>query len=109
MDKEQIIETVHNLIPQLLMDFNVHKIILYGSWIEGNHDQNSDIDIAVIVREGYHDYLQSLIRLYVICSAFDVRLEPVLFEYGQDPSGFLEHIFNQGEVLYDEDQLIREK
>lgn len=100
MDKKEIVKTVHDLIPSLLEIFPVHKVILYGSWTEGRHDLNSDIDLAVIVRETQRDYLQSLISLHEICSAFDVRFEPLLFEHGHDPSGFLEHISRQGEVLY---------
>jgi len=106
MDKREVINTIYDLIPYLLSAFQVHKVILYGSWIEGNQDLNSDIDIAVIVHEVPHDYLQCLIKIHEICSAVNVRLEPVLFEYGHDQSGFLEHILSQGEVLFDEGQLI---
>jgi len=99
MDKRQVIKTIHDLIPTLLTAFHVHKVILYGSWTEGYPDHDSDIDIAVVVHQT-QDYLQSLIRLYELCSAFDVRIEPILFEYGHDPSGFLEYISRQGQVLY---------
>ena len=105
MDKSQVIKTIHELMPTLLTAFQVHKVILYGSWAEGYPDHDSDIDIAVVVHQT-KDYLQGLIRLYELCSAFDVRIEPILFEYGHDPSGFLEHILSQGEVVYDEEMVI---
>jgi predicted nucleotidyltransferase len=109
MDKKQVIKPIHDMIPHMLESFYVHKVILYGSWTEGSQDQDSDIDVAVIVREAPLDYLQCLIRLHEICSTFDVRLEPLLFEYGHDPSGFLEHILSQGEVLYEEGRMVNEE
>ena len=104
MDKKEIVKTVQDLIPSLLNTFPVQKVILYGSWAEGRQDRNSDIDLAVVVRNIQTDYLQSLIRLHEICSPFDIRLEPLLFEYDNDPSGFLEHISQYGEVMYVSDK-----
>lgn len=100
MDTKEIVKTVQDLIPSLLEAFPVQKVILYGSWAEGKQDHNSDIDLAIVVRNIHADYLQSLVKLHEICSLFDVRLEPLLFEYDNDPSGFLEHISRYGEVLY---------
>ena len=108
MDKSQVIKTIHELMPTLLTAFQVHKVILYGSWTEGYPDHESDIDIAVVVYET-QDYLQGLIRLHELCSVFDVRIEPILFEHGHDPSGFLQHILSQGEVVYDEEMVIGEE
>lgn len=46
------------------------------------------------------DYLDEQARLYKLRRSVDLRIEPVLIEYGQDKSGFLKEIMDTGYVLY---------
>lgn len=71
-----------------------------SSSAEGAARQDSDIDIAVIVDELEGDYLDEQARLYKLRRSVDLRIEPVLIEYGQDKSGFLKEIMDTGYVLY---------
>lgn len=61
---------------------------------------DSDIDIAVIVDKLDGDYLDQQARLFKLRRSVDLRIEPVLIEYGQDPSGFLKEIMDTGHVIY---------
>lgn len=63
-------------------------IVLYGSYAKGTARPDSDIDIAVIVDKVEGDYLDQQAKLYRLRRSVDLRIEPVLIEYGQDKSGF---------------------
>ena len=76
------------------------KVFLYGSFANGNWHEYSDIDVAIVVKELEHDYMQTVFMLYNLRWDVDTLIEPKLFIEGNDPSGFLEYIEKYGELLY---------
>jgi len=101
MDKSKVVNIVNSLVFHLLPVFPVKKVILYGSWVWNTADENSDIDVAVVLDRLDRDYLEVLTQLYEISNTVDIRIEPILLEEEHDPSGFLEHILNHGQILYE--------
>ena len=75
-------------------------IILYGSQARSDARPSSDIDIAVVVDRVEGDFLDAQTTLYRARREIDDRIEPVLIEFGRDPSGFLETIMAQGEMIF---------
>ncbi len=100
MDKEHVIVIAQEFASRLLRELELQKVVLYGSWVNGHPDENSDIDVAVVVKSYSRDHLDLLTRLYQIATEIDVRIEPVLFEEYNDPSGFLGQVVREGEVVY---------
>ena len=103
MDKESVIniankysETVCEAIP------SVKEVILYGSYAKDKAKTNSDIDIAVIVKEIKDNYLNTQIQLFKLRRSIDLRIEPVLIGESNDKSGFLEEIRETGLIIYSE-------
>lgn len=76
------------------------QVVLYGSYAKGTAKPDSDIDIAVIVDKLQGDCLDEQAKLYKLRRLVDLRIEPVLIEYGHDRSGFLKEIMGTGQVLY---------
>ncbi len=76
------------------------KIVLFGSYSNGNYTTNSDIDIAVIVNEIDGDFLSISKQLNKLTRNIDSRIEPVLIQNGEDRSGFLSTILETGITLY---------
>ncbi len=76
------------------------KIVLYGSYAKGNWTTNSDIDIAVIVKEIDGDFLLISKQLNRFTRNIDSRIEPILIQNGEDRSGFLSTILETGITLY---------
>ena len=66
MDKGEIAEKINRFIKSVIPEYNPKKIILYGSYAKGTNDENSDIDIAVIVDEVEGSFLEQEARLYKI-------------------------------------------
>ena len=100
MDKEAAIGLAKRFSELVSQHMPARHIVLYGSYAKGTARPDSDIDIAVIVDKVEGDYLDQQAKLYRLRRSVDLRIEPVLIEYGQDKSGFLKEIMDTGHVLY---------
>lgn len=100
MDKSQVLEKATKYAELVSKEFNPQRILLYGSYVNGNWNEESDIDIAVIVDEVHGDYLEIASMLYRLRRNIDDRIEPVLLEDKADPSGFLTEILKHGQLIY---------
>lgn len=100
MDNRQVYGTINRFIEAIIPEYNPEKIILYGSYAKGTNHMESDIDIAIIVKEVEGSFLEKEARLYKIRRGIDSNIEPILLESNNDRSGFLEHILSYGEVLF---------
>lgn len=81
--------------------FSPLKIILYGSYANGNFTTNSDIDIAIIVEKAPDDFLAMAKILNKLTRNIDNRIEPLLLEQDDDRSGFLSSILLNGITLFE--------
>ncbi|MGI6307231.1 MAG: nucleotidyltransferase domain-containing protein [Dethiobacteria bacterium] len=57
-------------------EMNVDAVYLFGSFVNGNHDQDSDIDIAVITDDFSGDIIEDTLKLMRIRRKVDIRIEP---------------------------------
>ena len=96
MDREQAILIATNYAKHVLSIINPSEIVLYGSCVNGNSNADSDIDIAVIFDVFEGDYWQTLQKLHELTISVDTRIEPVLLEARNDPSGFVESVKREG-------------
>ena len=99
MKKDEIINALKNDKQFLKDNYGVESIALFGSYAKGTNNDNSDIDVAVIVDEITGDFLEETRGLYKIRRKIDLSIEPVLLETKNDDSRFLEEILATGEVL----------
>ena len=100
MDKSQVLKKATKYEELVSKEFKPQRILLYGSYAKGNWNEDSDIDIAVIVDEVHGDYLEMASTLYRLRRNIDDRIEPVLLEEKADPSGFLTEILKHGQLIY---------
>jgi len=103
MDQEPVINRVKQFAEVVRQNFQVKKIILYGSYAKGSASKHSDIDVAVVLDGNEEDLLTSEAKLYKLRRDIDVRIEPVLLDDKNDKSGFLEEITKTGEIIYSAD------
>ena len=103
MDQEPVINRVKQFAEVVRQNFQVKKIILYGSYAKGSAGKHSDIDVAVVLDSNEEDLLTSKAKLFKLRRDIDVRIEPVLLDEKNDRSGFLEEITKTGEIIYSAD------
>ena len=100
LDQETALEHAKVYAKLVGEQINPSKIVLYGSFAKGNWNENSDIDIAVIVNKIDDDFLELSKRLNKLTRNIDNRIEPVLLQIDEDRSGFLLSILKSGITLY---------
>jgi predicted nucleotidyltransferase len=96
MDQEQIIRIATNYARQIRDVIDPNDVILFGSYATGIFDENSDIDIAVVFDVFNGDYWQTVQKLHELTISIDTRIEPVLLESRNDPSGFVMAVRREG-------------
>jgi predicted nucleotidyltransferase len=100
VDKEQVVEKVRRYAEAVRTDFDVKKIILFGSYAKGIEHEDSDIDVAVVMDTAPEDWLRSAAELYRRAGDIDHNIEPHMLTEPDNGSGFLEEIESTGQVIY---------
>lgn len=96
MDRREALEKVTAYAQLVKKHFPDGSIYLFGSFAKGTGRENSDIDVAIIVKEISDDFFDTRPLLWQLRTEIDDRIEPVLLEDGEDISGFLAEIKQSG-------------
>ena len=96
MDREQIIRIVSDYARQVRSIINPIDIILFGSHVRGGATADSDIDVAVVFDKFEGDWRQTVQKLHELTISVDTRIEPILLESRNDPSGFVKTVRHVG-------------
>lgn len=78
MDKRQAIELARKYKDLVAEKMPLKALYLFGSYSKGGYDDNSDIDIAVIVTERKDNYFEDVPLLWKIGRKVSYLIEPVL-------------------------------
>ncbi|OFX17136.1 MAG: hypothetical protein A2033_09675 [Bacteroidetes bacterium GWA2_31_9] len=92
MDKIEVIKKLKQFKLLLANYFDIDKVYLFGSYAKNTNNQDSDIDVAIIVNKINGDYFTTTPLLWKLRRQIDDRIEPILFEKGNDKSGFIDEI-----------------
>lgn len=101
LDKATALNNARRYALLVGQQFSPIKVILFGSYANGNWSENSDIDIAVIVDKVQDDFLEMSKMLNKLTRNIDSRIEPLLIEKDDDRSGFLSSIMLNGITLFE--------
>jgi predicted nucleotidyltransferase len=75
MDKREAIEIAERYASLVKSKFDYVKIVLFGSYAKGNFNEDSDIDIAVILKD-YNNLIDVQLDLMRLRRSIDSRIEP---------------------------------
>lgn len=70
-----IIKIVKQYIDVVSKKFNIKEVYVFGSYAKGTNNEDSDIDIAVILEEDF-DTIDLMIELMMLTQNIDLRIEP---------------------------------
>lgn len=96
MDKNEVINIVRRYKEVLQNQFDVKKVILYGSYAKNEANIDSDIDVAIVVDKINWDFSYYAPLIWKLRLDIDTRIEPIMLEEQNDVSGFLEEIKKTG-------------
>lgn len=96
MDKREAIKKVSAYKQLLKNHFHFENIYLFGSYARDNYNEDSDIDVAIIVDHIDGDYFSINPLLWKLRRQIDDRIEPILIEKDFDDAGFLKEIQKYG-------------
>jgi uncharacterized protein len=96
MGQREVIKKLRLYKDLVSEHFDIDKVILFGSYASGKQEDDSDIDVAIIVNSLDSDFFIYAPLLWKLRQKVDDRIEPVLFVKGKDPSGFLQEILKSG-------------
>ena len=101
MDRTTAIKNAYKYADLVKSVYSPDKIVLFGSYAKNNFNENSDIDIAIIVNRIDDDFLLISSSLCKMTRNIDYRIEPILVDKNNDKSGFVQDILQHGIIIYD--------
>lgn len=102
MDKEKkILETVQKFYNIAKEEYDISRVVLFGSYVNNTEKPESDIDIAIILNTNDSDNRMAISsKLFRIAAKIDSRIEPKCFfanEIAQaDPASIYSMIIKTG-------------
>ena len=96
MDKREAIKKVTQYKLLLGKHFDLDAVYLFGSFANNTNREDSDIDVAVVVKNISGDYFAINPLLWKLRRQVDDRIEPILIDSNNDISGFLDEIKRNG-------------
>jgi uncharacterized protein len=75
MDKTEALNIAQKYAGVVKANYNCIKIILFGSYAKGNYNDDSDIDIAVVIKD-YNNLMDMQLDLMRLRRKIDSRIEP---------------------------------
>ncbi|MDR2042888.1 MAG: nucleotidyltransferase domain-containing protein [Clostridium sp.] len=100
LDKATVREIAARYAEEVRKVLTPNAVILFGSYVNGNPHEWSDIDIAVIVNGFEGNWLETAAALCGLTRRVSIDIEPHLLDEAEDRSGFVEHVIRTGEVIY---------
>jgi len=100
LDKNTVIKIAKEYTNRIREEYNPKQIILFGSYVNGNPHEYSDIDIAVIFDKVGDEFLDTWTKLIKLRRGISYDIETHMLDEACNRSGFLDHIRKTGEVIY---------
>jgi len=100
LDQKAALSTVAHYADAVKKNFSPMAIVLFGSYSKGEPRDDSDIDVAVIFDGFAGDWLETSASLWKLRRNISYDIEPHLLDATQDESGFVQHVMNTGQVVY---------
>ena len=103
MDQEIAINTAKVYAEVVKEELSPEAIIIFGSYVNGTPNEDSDIDVGVIFNNFKGDYLKARQKLWRLRRDVSYDIEPHLLDSAKDPSGFTQHVMSTGKIVFRND------
>lgn len=96
MDQREAIRTVRRYGQLVSEHLPFDKLYLFGSYATNSAREDSDLDVAIIVKRIDGDFFDLHPLLWRLRREIDDRIEPILLESDNDPADFIGSIKRKG-------------
>ena len=100
LDKRTVVNTVERYVEAVKKEFSPSAVVLFGSYVNGNPHEDSDIDVGVVFNGFTGDWRQTAAQLWRLRRGVSFDIEPHLLDSANDKSGFVKHVFKTGQIIY---------
>ena len=100
LDKGTVVDTVERYAQAVQKELSPFAVVLFGSYVNGNPHEDSDIDVGVVFNGFTGDWRQTSTQLWRLRHGISFDIEPHLLDMANDKSGFVKHVFKTGQVIY---------
>lgn len=105
MVNSEVRRKVEEYVNLVKNEFSLSFALLYGSFVRGQENTFSDIDVALVIEEKPgSDALENEINLKRMRHSIDPRISPTVFymdEYNErKPASFISEVLRTGQVVY---------
>ena len=98
MGKNEVIDVVRRYKDLVVSAMGPAEVYLYGSYGKGTANEDSDIDVAVVVPEVKEDFLKASSLLWSLTWDVNTLIEPVLID-ARYPSPLYQDILSYGVAI----------
>ena len=92
-----ILKTVEEYIKKISNYYNIQEVYLFGSYAKGTNNEDSDIDIAVIINSDSNTF-DLMVELMMFTQNIDFRIEPhpIKVKDFEEGNPFVQEILDTG-------------
>ena len=103
MDKREDVINKVAQYKQLVVGSNllkdIEQVYLFGSFVKGTPNNDSDIDVAFVVKHIDGNFFDTIPPINRLTEKVDIRIEPHVIEQDSDYAGFLDEIQRTGILI----------
>ncbi len=96
MDKIEAMNCAKAYSKRVKERFAPSKVMMFGSYVNGTPNDDSDIDIAVIFDKFSGNRLKASSELWRMTYGINTIIEPILLDISSDKSGFVGEVMRTG-------------
>lgn len=108
--KDRLEQILKEYINILIRQFNIHAIVLFGSYANGKPREYSDIDLAVFSESFGNDPLSEMTLLCKMRRRVDTDIEPLPFSkedfLTHSEKDFIHEILEKGKMIYENGKVL---
>jgi len=109
LGKEAVREIAERYAEEVKKVLAPVSIVLFGSYVNGNPHDCSDIDIAVIMHDYQGNWLEAHSLLFTLKCQVNLDIEPHLLDDTDDRLGFVDHVFKRANIFIEPPSLLNNR
>ena len=92
-----ILKNVKKYIKEISKHYNIQGVYLFGSYAKGTNNEDSDIDVAIIINSDNNAF-DLMVELMMLTQNIDLRIEPhpIKVKDFEEGNPFVQEIIDTG-------------